>query len=248
MAVTDATKRLVGIKSGNRCAKPDCNRALAVPATGLDLSAITGQIAHIAAQADNGPRADPHMLLADRDAEPNLLLLCRDHHAIADAQENTYTVLELTEWKTSHEAAVEQQMNALAPDITFIELELVADAVVSAPVQATPGFHVTEVRQKMSKNDLTDRVTPDMARGMLGVPVVKEYIAERANMAPDFPDRLRGGFVAEYERLSCEGLRGDALFFALRVFAAPSHLSLERQMAGVAVLVHLFRICQVFEP
>jgi hypothetical protein len=248
MAVTESTKRFLGIKSGNRCAKPGCNEPLVEPGTPLDTGVITGQVAHIVAQSDNGPRADPSMPLADRDAEPNLVLLCRKHHAIADAQENTYSIEEMRRWKAEHEALVEQQMQALAGDVTFVELEVAADAVMAQPMLSTPGFRATEVRDKMGKNALTDRVTPDMSRGMLGAEIVKDFVAQRAIMTPDFPDRLRGGFVAVYERLWTEGLRGDDLFFALRVFAAPPHLSLERQMAGLAVLVHLFRICQVFEP
>jgi hypothetical protein len=73
-------------------------------------------------------------------------------------------------------------------------------------------------------------------------------VARRALMSPGFPERLRGGFLAEYDRLYADGLRGDELFLALRAFAAPPHTDLNRQTAGLAVLVHLFRICEVFDP
>jgi hypothetical protein len=184
----------------------------------------------------------------ERDAADNLVLLCRDHHAVADRQENTYTVDQMRRWKLDHEAQVDQQMEDLVGEITFLELELVADAVASTPLTGNPGFTLTEVREKMSKNDLTDRVSHDMSVGMLGAELVKDYVAGRAVMSPDFPERLRGGFVAEYDSLHATGLRGDDLFLALRAFAAPPHQDLKRQVAGLAVLVHLFRICEVFEP
>jgi hypothetical protein len=240
--------KIVLIKSGNRCAKPGCNDKLVEPATEDDPAAIVGQIAHIVSEADDGPRADKSVLLAQRNAEPNLVALCPTHHRIADQQENKYSVEEMAEWKRIHEAQVDQQMEALAGDLTFIELELVADAVMAAPVATTIGFTLTTVRAKMTNNELTDRVSRDMATGLLGADIVKEYVARRAVMDPDFPERLRGGFVAEYDRLHNEGLRGDELFMALRAFAAPPHTDLNRQTAGLAVLVHLFRICEVFEP
>jgi hypothetical protein len=248
MGVSPTTAKLLALKSGNRCAKPGCPRHLTESAIAYDPEVVIGQIAHIVGQANNGPRADPSMSREDRDAEDNLVLLCRDHHAIADRQENTYTVDELRRWKRDHERQVDLRMEALVGEITFLELELVADAVASTPLTGNAGFTLTEVREKMAKNALTDRVSHDMSVGMLGADLVKDYVAERAAMSPDFPERLRGGFVAEYERLHAEALRGDDLFLALRAFASPPHEDLKRQVAGLAVLVHLFRICEVFQP
>jgi len=248
MAVSPTTGKLLALKSGNRCAKTGCNRPLVEGATRLDPAVIIGQIAHIVSQSDDGPRADPSMPMSERDAEPNLVLLCTEHHLVADRQENTYTVEEMTEWKVRHEREVDQAMESLATNITFLELELAADAVSATPVVSTSGFNITEVREKMAKNELTERVSHDMSIGMLGADLVKDYIAQRATMDPRFPDRLKGGFVAEYDRLHAEGLRGDDLFVALRTFAAAPHLELIRQVAGVSVLVHLFRICEVFQP
>jgi hypothetical protein len=248
MAVTNATARILGMKSGNQCAKPDCFRRLTEGATAFDPEVIIGQIAHIVAQADTGPRADPATPQDQRDAVENLILLCREHHAIADRQENTYTVADMRDWKREHEANVQRRMEESAGQVTFIELELVADAIIAAPVAETPGFNLTAVREKMDKNSLTDRISRDISIGMLGADVAKDYVAQRATMTPDFPDRLRGGFVAEYDRLFASGLRADDLFLALRSFAAGPSTDFVRQAAGLAVLVHLFRICEVFEP
>jgi hypothetical protein len=248
MAISVKTAKIVLIKSGNRCAVPGCGERLTEPATAEDEAALIGQIAHIVSEADEGPRADPAMPLAERNAEPNLVALCPKHHRIADQQENTYTVDEMRAWKDAHEALVDSQMESVVGQLTFTELELVADAVMATSAEATSGFQLTDIRPKMAKNQLTDRVSRDIATGMLGADVVKDYVARRALMAPDFPDRLRGGFLGEYDRLYGQGLRGDELFLALRSFAAPAHTDLNRQTAGLAVLVHLFRICELFEP
>ncbi len=100
----------------------------------------------------------------------------------------------------------------------------------------------------MTKNGLSDHISHDMSVGMLGADLVKDYIATRAAHDTDFPDRLRGGFVHEYNQLYDSGLRGDELFFGLRNFVAAPHHDLTCQVAGLAVFVHLFRICEVFEP
>lgn len=248
MAVSQTTARLLGLKSGNRCAKTGCSQSLTEPATSLDPEVIIGQIAHVVSQSEDGPRADPMMPLEGRDAPENLVLLCTEHHLVADRQENTYTVEEMRKWKREHEAQVNQQMETIAGRMTFAELEIAADAVASSPITANPGFNLTAVRTKMTKNQLSDRVAHDMSVGMLGADLVKDYVAARANQNADFPDRLRGGFMTEYGRLHGLGLRGDNLFLALRSFAAAPHHDLTRQVSGLAVLVHLFRICEVFEP
>lgn len=248
MAVKPTTARLIGMKSGNTCAKPGCGKPLTEPGTPFDPEVIIGQIAHIVSQADTGPRADPSMSDDERDAPENLVFLCREHHAIADRQENTYTVEEMRKWKVDHEAQVARQMEILAGRMTFAELEIVADAVATTPQAGAAGFTLTAVRAKMSKNALTTRVDNDMSVGMLSADIVKDYVADRAKTQSDFPDRLRAGFVVEYNRLVATGLRGDDLFIALRAFAAAPHHDLMRQVAGLAVLVHLFRICEVFEP
>lgn len=248
MAVSQTTARLLGLKSGNVCAKTGCNQQLTEPATALDPEVIIGQIAHIVSQSDDGPRADPTMPQDERDAPENLVLLCREHHVVADRQENTYTIEEMRRWKREHEAAVARQMETLAGRMTFAELEIVADAVATTAQTSSSGFSLTAVRTKMTKNQLTDRVATDMSVGMLRADLVKEYVAERASLQPHFPERLKAGFVAEYERLYGLGHRGDDLFVALRAFAAAPHHDLMRQVAGLAVLVHLFRICEVFEP
>jgi hypothetical protein len=248
MAVRRRTAQLLALKSGNRCAKPGCTNRLTEPATAYDAEAIIGQIAHIVSQSDDGPRADPLMPPEERDAVDNLLLLCREHHAVADAQENTYTLDEMRAWKQEHERFVDEQMAEAVGEISFRELELVADEVANTAVASGNGFTLTEVREKMGKNDLTDRISYEMSIGMLGADLVKDYVARRAAIAPDFPDRLRGGFVREYDRLRRENLSGDELFIALQRFAGGPGHDIKRRAAGLSVLVHLFRICEVFEP
>jgi len=250
MPFTTPTIKALFAKSGNRCAKPGCPKKILEDETLDDPAQVVGQIAHIVARSDNGPRADPTMPQEDRDSEPNLILLCPTDHTVADRQENTYTVEELKTWKQDHEAAVDRQMDELVPQITFQELEVVAHRVETSRVddeKIDASFTLTQVRDKMSKNELGPPSERFMQMGMLGADVAKNYIEETALVDRSFPDRLQAGFVAEYESLRSQGARGDELFLALHSFASSGSVDLKRQVAGLAVLVHLFRICDVFE-
>jgi hypothetical protein len=55
---------------------PDCRIELIVDATEYDPIVIIGEIAHVAAASDGGPRADANLSITDRNDYENLILLC----------------------------------------------------------------------------------------------------------------------------------------------------------------------------
>lgn len=78
---------------------------------------------------------------------------------------------------------------------------------------------------------------------------VQKFISDRAKQTndPDFPDKLRSCFVAEYKRLiQDEGLVGDELFGAIRQAISDRIESGAAKFAAQAILVHLFIICEIF--
>jgi hypothetical protein len=62
-----------------------------------------GDVAHIVAEEEDGPRGVSPLSLEERNSEPNLVLLCKPHHKQVDDDESTYTVNFLTQTKVSHE-------------------------------------------------------------------------------------------------------------------------------------------------
>jgi hypothetical protein len=105
---SDKTLKLLFGLSGNRCAHPECRNRIIEHATLWDPEAVVAEICHIYGIKSTSPRPYPfpfddkgelQKLLNDFD---NLVLLCRHHHKIADAQENTYTVEQLSQWKKNH--------------------------------------------------------------------------------------------------------------------------------------------------
>lgn len=97
-------------RAAGRCSKPDCRLDLYEDETETDDPTLVGENCHIIAESDDGPRADPSMPIDRRNSYANLILLCRNHHKIVDAQEGEYTVARLHEMKTVHEAWVTTQL------------------------------------------------------------------------------------------------------------------------------------------
>lgn len=92
-------KRLFG-RSGGICAFPSCNEELIVGPDGD----IRAHIAHIVARSDGGPRANPELSSAERNAYANLILLCPNHHAQVDARDGAdWTIESLQAMKADHE-------------------------------------------------------------------------------------------------------------------------------------------------
>ena len=71
---------------------------------------VVGQEAHIVAEEDDGPRGDLSMSMppAERNAYPNLILLCGDDHTLVDKDHGIHYSVEqfLHKMKADHEAMV----------------------------------------------------------------------------------------------------------------------------------------------
>lgn len=90
-------KRLFAL-SGNSCAFPGC----AVPMVESAAAAI-GEVCHIRAQRQGGPRFDPSWSSDDLHGFENLMLLCPNHHRTVDSQPEIFSVEALLSMKATHE-------------------------------------------------------------------------------------------------------------------------------------------------
>ena len=115
MGVPDKERRKLFLRSGNRCAFPKCGRPLTADETADDPLVAIGEIAHIVAESPAGPRGASSLTPAERDRYENLVLLCPTHHALVDAQAETYPVAWLHRVKREHEAWVEARLEPATP-------------------------------------------------------------------------------------------------------------------------------------
>ena len=118
MSISAKTKKSISVKTqkmlwgraAGRCSKPDCRVDLYEDETETDDSTLVGENCHIVAEKDDGPRPDPAMPVARRNSYANLILLCRNHHKVIDAQEGEYTVELLHRMKSEHEAWAREKL------------------------------------------------------------------------------------------------------------------------------------------
>jgi hypothetical protein len=137
-------------------------------------------------------------------------------------------------------------VNAMA-NITFRELDMVTDGILSMPVEFDESYTVVPVVIKMSKNELTGSAQSRLTSGVIQARMVGKFVENMVNVIPDFPEKLKAGFAREYHNLRATGLKGNALLDALHEFSCNRSLDYELRAAGLAVLYYLFEKCEVFE-
>src|SRR5208337_5236390 len=103
-------QKILCLRSGNRCALPECRALLVIEKTVGDKESIIGEMAHIKGEQPTAARYDPTMSDEERNSYENLILVCRNHHKAIDDQPNTYTVEKLRTIKQAHEAWVRQRL------------------------------------------------------------------------------------------------------------------------------------------
>ena len=116
MAISEQDiKRLWG-KAAGICSHPDCNTDC-LPFLDLDDPTIVGEMAHVIAKKESGPRGRPG---GGDDTYANLILLCPTHHTLVDkAPEGTFPAEMLLKWKSDHEQAIQRLLaSPLFPDRT----------------------------------------------------------------------------------------------------------------------------------
>jgi hypothetical protein len=108
MAVSVKTEKMLWGRAANRCAI--CRRELVFDATGTDDESLVGDVCHIVAESENGPRGNSELTTEQRSKYANLILLCKVHHKVIDDQPNTYSVEKIQEIKAAHVSWVNESL------------------------------------------------------------------------------------------------------------------------------------------
>ncbi|ABS69225.1 conserved hypothetical protein [Xanthobacter versatilis] len=153
---SEKTIRRLFAMSGNMCTFPGCSSRI-FEATGT----VTGEVCHIRAQSSGGPRFDSTQTEDARHAFANLILLCRRHHKIIDAEPGLYSVDTLEEIKTIQEEHL------------------------GRPKQETDGFFAKVLLNAMSRIE-TRNNTGNVVIGSLGAIVAGTLNFKGSGKAPRF--------------------------------------------------------------
>ena len=253
MSASYPTKVYLALKSGNVCAIKDCHKALTSDGNNSN-PAVIGEAAHIYGESP-GTRTKPasaryraDMTDAERNHYDNLIYLCPTCHTKIDKQEKDYPAELLFAMKAEHESWVAEQLDQGMSEVTFAELEIAAKALASGKHSSNgDGFEVIPPEEKIKKNGLSDTMRSDIAMGLSKSHEVERFLANMAtNVDEEFPERLKSGFKEKYLELK-ETLSGDELFASMLEFAQAGQKGFKQQAAGLAILSHLFHLCEVFE-
>lgn len=237
--------KIICMRSGNRCAYPGCTEILIKDGTEYDDASVIAAVAHIKGEKPGAARYDSNMTKKERNSHSNLILLCNNHHKLVDDQPNTYPADTLIRYKQEHENRIISILQKEIVNVTFVELSIVTKYLLSNQIISSETYTVIPPKEKIKKNDLSPNVEHLITMGLTQAKQVERFI----NNCPDieFSERLRQGFVAEYERLKSVGIKGDYLFDSLLDFASARSSEFKNKAAGLAVLVYLFEKCDVFE-
>lgn len=110
MPVSEKIKRVIWSKAAGKCSI--CKEDLLLNGDTEDLTHLVGEVAHIVAEKNDGPRGDSELDLTARNSERNLLLLCLSHHKVIDDDPNSYDVDKLLEIKNAHESWVSHNLTS----------------------------------------------------------------------------------------------------------------------------------------
>jgi hypothetical protein len=239
-------KVLFGL-SGNKCAVPGCNNPIIKAGTSVSNDLVVGQICHIYAASDDGPRGKLGLTSAEKNAPANLILCCPTHHVVVDGQHQDYPASELFEWKRTQERAYRTRLTFSINSIGFSELEVAAKALMSHHAPSASDTTIIPPKDKIKKNGLSSSVEFLLNLGAAKSHEVETVLLKAAQLDSTFPERLREGFVTRYNQLKLDGYKNDDLFYSLYEWAGGGGNDQSREAAGLCILSHLFVICDVFE-
>lgn len=247
MSASYPTRVLLAFRSGGICAYPQCGKILTYEAThGADT--YTGEAAHIKGEKPAAARYDPAMTDEERNGVDNLIYMCGDHHTVIDKVEMDWPVEKLVALKADHETKVRTIIEEGFVSVAFPEL-LAAVAWVSseAPAPLSGDFGLVPPEEKILKNQLSNGSRHIIAAGLSSRRTVSQFVEAEAQLDPDFPERLKSGFLARYYEFRSKGYTGDILFELMCGFSQRGAKNQAERTAGIAILVYLFEICDVFE-
>jgi len=132
-----ATKRTIALRSGCRCAHPECDgRTTVGPAKQPDKHEDTGEASHIFAASKRGPRGQGNLKPAELASVTNGIWLCSKHAGQVDTNDGKdYPPPVLLGWKAAHEFRIAREHGAMLHPFGWIEALHIVDAPVFRPDQ-----------------------------------------------------------------------------------------------------------------
>lgn len=219
---------------------------LSVKGNNLDGPATIGEVAHIYGIGPNSPRPNPDGISVATNEYDNLILLCRNHHRLVDAQASTYTVAKLRKWKLDLEFWVDESLRT--GDFNDSHLEQIINWLSDTKIDANDEkLDLTAIAKKTAMNSFSTRVSNQIDMALIRVSQVGRYIEYQEAIEDSYSRRLLSRLLARYGELKPTRLESNAIFAGMRQFACGYSADIDFQLAGLALIVYFFERCDLFE-
>lgn len=242
--------KMLYARSAGLCAYPACFKQCIQNGVAVDKVVMVGEIAHIRGVKPGSSRHDPNMSPEDRDAYSNLVLMCKYCHPVIDEKVNgqpKYSVITIEKWKQQLESWVLKKLETKMPTVTSDELEQTTIHLRRKAGNASADFTIVNPQQKLDLNGFTDFAKQQLQIGLGKVEEVAKFVEHMGALESTFPEALKAGFIEVYDQCLKEGYTGDGIFNALVCHASGHSDDLQKQAAGLAVVVYYFERCEIFK-
>jgi hypothetical protein len=234
--------------SGGQCAK--CLKDIIKEANENDNSAQIGKISHIVGHKPDGPRGDPNYPKEKLDVYENWILLCGSCHDEIDVQPNSYSIEDIRKMKNTHEKRVKRRREKDMLNFESASLEIAIRNIKSgkySSIDISDDLDTLYLEDKIKKNNLNENTRGLISSGIFRSKEVGKFFYEMSMLDNSFLDEVKMNFQIKYLELKNQGLDGDSIFFDLLEFARGGTTDSLEEAASLAILCHLFEICEVFE-
>jgi hypothetical protein len=182
------------------------------------------------------------------------MLLCGTHHDAIDDQLNYHTVAWLKKAKADHELSLDRGMKYSMGEVGYQELQLVCNALTMPTAVVSVEIEEIElsmdIDHKIEFNSLGTPTRELIELGMAQDGEVRRFLKTFDAAIPRFVNQLTARFKAIYFQGVADNLTPDALFDSIIGAAYENcgpQLTDGVAAAALAVVAHLFSICDIFE-
>lgn len=149
--------------------------------------------------------------------------------------------------KDDHEVWISRSRIFEMPRFGFEELKIVTEWLLNSSTEIIKDLSITPIKEKIKKNELSQISVELIKIGLVKSREVGEFLSSQNKIDITFSEKLRDGLLAEYYRLRAENYRGDDLFEGMYEYISAGDPRIRIQAAALAILVHFFESCDLFE-
>ena len=229
------------------CGKPGCGQVLNIRTVVTGVLTTVGEMAHIIAAQDNGPRGDPSLPAELRERYANLILLCPVCHLEVDNPANfsAFPKELLRQWKKDQQQGRAVAVTRARQSPKIAELAALLDGLAIASPLIGDSFDRTDLAKKIKVNKLSAHVAATIARSVALKPTVDHQIEAVERSRPNYGNMITAKMAAEWLTLADKGIGEDAAYDRLKDMLMFAEGRTGSEGVVDIVLAYFFQVCTI---